>query len=196
MTAKFVILFIMGTETEPGRESMAATKGKPFFKLFGGYSGSLKKILGNRYTLLAFFISLVLLINDTVRGSFWSIMVVEQLGLPKSSIAIFPFPRAALMLAFYFLIIPRMSHPRLKRPFRRGGRGADRPLHEHAHGGRGRPQGPGVRHGPHQRADLGAGLSLRMDSGALVGALALPTLLHAHGNGYRGADPDFENLAA
>jgi MFS family permease len=117
MTAKFVILFIMGTETEPGRERMAATKGTPFFKLFGGYSGSLKKILGNRYTLLAFFISLVLLINDTVRGSFWSIMVVAQLGLPKSSIAIFPFPRAALMLAFYFLIIPRMNHLRLKRPF-------------------------------------------------------------------------------
>jgi MFS family permease len=117
MTAKFVILFFMGTETEPGRERMAQTAGKPFFSLFGGYSGSIKKLLGSRYTLLAFFISLMLLINDTVRGSFWPIMVVEQLHLPKSSIAFFPFPRAALMLVFYFLIIPRMNQFRLKRPF-------------------------------------------------------------------------------
>ena len=120
MTAKFVILFFMGTETAQGRERMAQTARTPFWRLFGGYSGSFSKILSSRYTLYAFFIALVLLINDTVRGAFWSIMVVKQLGLPDSSIAIFPLPRALLMLAFYFFVTPRLDHLRLKKPFLAG----------------------------------------------------------------------------
>ena len=120
MTIKFVLLFVVGKETEQGKVRMAETRGIPFYRLFGGYSKSIRKILENPYTVAAFFIALILLINDTVRGVFWSILVVKQIGLPESAISLFPFLRAVLMLAVYFFVTPKMDHMRLKRPFLAG----------------------------------------------------------------------------
>ncbi len=117
MTVKFIILYRYSDETAPGRIRMEQTAGVPFPSLLSGYRGSLKKMLGNRYTLIAFFISLVLLVYDTVRGIFWSIIVVKDLGIPESAIAVFPFIRSALMLAFYFLVTPYLNHREYKAPF-------------------------------------------------------------------------------
>ena len=117
MTLKFFILFIYGKETRQGNIKMKETAGIPFLGLMGNHSKALKKIVGNPYTLNAFFIALVILIYDTVKGVFWSIMVVKELGLPESSIALFPLLRSVLMLAFYFFITPRLNHFSFKRPF-------------------------------------------------------------------------------
>ncbi len=120
MTLKFFILFRYGTETRQGLIKMKETTGIPFIRLMGNYGAPLKKILKNPYTLNAFFISLVLLIYDTVKSVFWSIMVVKELGLPESSIALFPLLRSLLMLAFYFFITPRLNHLQFKRPLLSG----------------------------------------------------------------------------
>ncbi len=120
MSLKFFILFKYGTETKQGLIKMKETAGVPFLRLMGDYGAPLKKLWGNPYTLNAFFIALVLLIYDTVKNVFWSIMVVKELGLPESSIALFPLLRSILMLAFYFFVVPRFNHLKFKKPLLAG----------------------------------------------------------------------------
>ncbi len=120
MTLKFILLFKYGTETKQGSIKMKETAGIPFLRLLGNYGAPLKRLWSNPYTLNAFFIALVLLVYDTVKNVFWSIMVVKELGLPESSIALFPLLRSILMLAFYFFVTPRFNHLKFKKPLLAG----------------------------------------------------------------------------
>jgi MFS family permease len=120
MTLKFFILFRWGTETKQGEIRMKETSGIPFHKLMGHYSGFLKKILTNPYTLHAFLIAFVIMINETVKNVFWSIMVVKELGLPESSLSFFPFIRSSAMIACYLFVTPRLNHLRFRNPLLAG----------------------------------------------------------------------------
>jgi MFS family permease len=117
MTAKFIILYFISEETGPGRKKMKQTAGTPLASSLVDIRGSLSKMIGDPYTRNAFLISLVLLIYDSVKSIFWSIMVVKDLGLPESSIAAFPFVRSAIMLGVYFLLLPLMDHREYRAPF-------------------------------------------------------------------------------
>lgn len=117
MTAKFIILFIFSHETRQGTIRRAATAGIPVTRLFGNWDTSLREIVRSPYTIYAFLTYLVMLIYETVKNLFWSVFVVRQLGFPDASIAVFPFFRSALMLAFYFLVTPRLDHRSFRRPF-------------------------------------------------------------------------------
>jgi DHA1 family tetracycline resistance protein-like MFS transporter len=120
MTVKFVVLYRFSGETVQGKIRMAETAGSSLPSLFTRYRGTLGKITTNPYTMISFFLSLVALIYDTVKGIFWSIMVVKDLGLPDSSIAFFPFIRSAIMLGFYFLVTPFLDHREYRAPLAGG----------------------------------------------------------------------------
>ncbi len=117
MTVKFFVLNHFCKETGPGKKRMAETAGAPLRSSLMNTRGSVRKIISNPYTLNAFLILLVLLIYDSVKGIFWSIMVVKGLGFSESAIAVFPFIRSALMLAVYFLVLPLIDHREYKAPF-------------------------------------------------------------------------------
>lgn len=117
MTLKFFILYRYSTETAVGEVRLRETKGVPLLRLMRGYMGSFRAIRDNPYTLNAFFISFVLVVYETIRNVFWSIAVVKEIGLPEAAIGIFPFIKSGIMLAFYFLVVPRLNHLKFKRPF-------------------------------------------------------------------------------
>ncbi len=120
MTLKFVILYRFSTETAVGEIRRRETKGVPLLRLMKGYGGSFRAIRENPYTLNAFFVSFALVVYETIRNVFWSIAVVKGIGLPEAAIGIFPFIKSGIMLAFYFLIVPRLDHLNFKRPFLAG----------------------------------------------------------------------------
>ncbi len=120
MSAKFILLYVLGTETKQGLVKMKQTASVPLWKLFGGNKGALRAIVRNPYTLCTFFISLIILVYDTVKMLFLSVFVVKQLALPESAIALLPFLRSILMLLFYFFVIPHMNHLKFRRPFLAG----------------------------------------------------------------------------
>jgi MFS family permease len=117
MTLKFIILYKYSDETAAGKIRMQETKNTPLLHLIGGYKKSLKTIWSTSYTLNAFFISFILIVYDTIRNVFWSIMVVKELNLPDFSIGIFPFIKSGILLLFYFLVIPKIDHLKFKNPF-------------------------------------------------------------------------------
>jgi MFS family permease len=52
---------------------------------------------------------LVITISTMISGSFWSIIVTEKLHVPAQNLAIFPFVKSAIILLFFFLIMPRLN---------------------------------------------------------------------------------------
>ncbi len=44
-----------------------------------------------------------------ISGNFWAIIVTEKLHIPAQNLAVFPFVKSAIMLLFFFLIMPRLN---------------------------------------------------------------------------------------
>jgi len=101
MTAKFIILFCCGTETEQGKIRMAETKNVSWFSLFKGYGGVLRKILSSpQMVMVAIFMVLSNISNVTI-GNFFGLYVTQKLGISEEFIPLFPMVRAVIMLLFY-----------------------------------------------------------------------------------------------
>jgi DHA1 family tetracycline resistance protein-like MFS transporter len=120
MTAKFLVFNYYVTETRQGKIRMQETKGQPLLSLLRGYRGVFLQVLRTPRTLLTVSIQLVMSIGMTVANTFWAILVTGKLHIPESNIAYFSFFRSVAMLVFFFLIMPRISSMRFKRPLLTG----------------------------------------------------------------------------
>lgn len=104
MTAKFVILFVKGTETQMGRRRMEETKNVSMFHLFVGYKDVLLKMLHSPAMIFVVVFMVLNNIYTMVTGNFFSLYVTQNLGISEAYIPIFPMVRAAVMLAFILLV--------------------------------------------------------------------------------------------
>jgi MFS family permease len=116
MTTKFVLTYKFSTETAQGKVRMQETKHVSMFKMLHGYGGVLKQILKTPETLLTLGLMLVMSIVNMINGTFWSLMVTENLHVSEKSLGIFPFIRSAIMLIFFFTVIPRIHVSKFKQP--------------------------------------------------------------------------------
>lgn len=103
MTAKFVILFIRGTETEQGRKRMAETKDESLFHLFVGYKDVFLKMLHSPAMMFVVVFMVLNNIYTMVTTNFFSLYITQNLGVAEQLVAIFPMVRAAVMLVFILL---------------------------------------------------------------------------------------------
>jgi len=60
-------------------------------------------------TLYTAGIILVITISTLINGTFWAVIVTEKLHIPAQNLAIFPFVKSAIMLAFFFIVMPRIN---------------------------------------------------------------------------------------
>jgi DHA1 family tetracycline resistance protein-like MFS transporter len=116
MTAKFFIMNAMVTETRQGVIRMQETRGQPLFSVLRGSTDVLRQILHSPVTLFAAGLILILGISNTIRSTFWSILATEKLQIPAEHLALYAFARSAVMLAFYFVAMPRVRHMHLRKP--------------------------------------------------------------------------------
>ncbi len=108
MTAKFVIMNGMVTETRQGLARMQESRNQSLWALLGEYRGVVGQILRAPQTLYTLGIMLVMSICMTVNGAFWSILVTEKLRIPAGNLSIFATTRSVVMLLFFFFILPRV----------------------------------------------------------------------------------------
>ncbi len=116
MTAKFFILNGMATETRQGVIRMQETRGQPLFAVLQGSGAVLKQILRTPPTLFTAGLMLLLNIFWTIRGTFWGILVTEKLQIPAADMAWYPFVRSLIMLAFFFVVMPRLRNMDVRKP--------------------------------------------------------------------------------
>jgi MFS family permease len=115
-TLKAIVTYRMTEETGQGKIRLHETRHQSVFDILGGYKGVLRAVLHSPQTLYTAGILLVLGISSVISGSFWSIIVTEKLHIPARNLALFPFVKSAIMLLFFFAVMPRISKMHFKLP--------------------------------------------------------------------------------
>jgi MFS family permease len=116
MTAKFLIMNGMVTETKHGVRRMEETRHQPLLEVMRGSSAVLKQILKTPATLFTAALMILLNICWLMKNTFWSILVTEKLGIPDEHLVIFTFARSMIMLLFFFIVMPRLRNMDVRRP--------------------------------------------------------------------------------
>lgn len=109
MTAKFIILFVYGTETAQGIKRMQETKDTSWLSLFQGYGGILKKIFRSPQMMLVLFFMVLSNISYVTIDNFFGLYVTQKLGISDQFIPLFPMVRAVIMLTFYLFFQPLVN---------------------------------------------------------------------------------------
>jgi DHA1 family tetracycline resistance protein-like MFS transporter len=115
-TLKAVVTYQMTQETEQGKIRMHETRHQSFVSALSEYRGILQELLRTPQTLYTAGLMLIGSISNVITGSFWGIIVTERLHIPAQNLAIFPFVKSAVMLFFFFMIMPRFNKMHFKLP--------------------------------------------------------------------------------
>jgi MFS family permease len=113
---KAIVTYQMTEETAQGKIRLQETRHQSLLDVLGEYKGVLRELLHTPETLYTAGIMLVLSISAMISGSFWGIIVTEKLHIPAQNLALFPFVKSAVMLAFFFVIMPRINKIHFKLP--------------------------------------------------------------------------------
>jgi hypothetical protein len=115
-TVKATVTYLLTEETAQGRVRLQETRNQSAFHVLAEYRVVMTELLHTPRTLYTAGIMLVLSISSLVSGSFWAIIVTEKLHIPAASIAIFPFVKSAVMIAFFIAVMPRLNRMHFKVP--------------------------------------------------------------------------------
>ena len=115
-TLKAVVTYQMTQETERGKIRMHETRHQSVLDMLSEYKGVLRDLLQTPQTLYTAGIMLIVSISSLISGNFWGIIVTEKLHIPAQNLAVFPFVKSAIMLFFFFLIMPRIKQMHFKLP--------------------------------------------------------------------------------
>ena len=119
-TVKAIVTYLLTEETRQGRIRIQETRGQSIWSALNGYRDILRDLLRTPQTLYTAGIMLVISISTLISGSFWSIIVTEKLNIPAQNLAIFPFVRSAIILLFFFLVMPQINRLHFKLPMALG----------------------------------------------------------------------------
>ncbi len=120
MTVKFILTYVYSHETETGIRRMEETRRQPALSILSEYPAILRQIFRTPETVYTMAVMVIVSVSMMINGSFWSIIVTQKIGIPAEHIAIFPFVKSSLMLAFYLLVIPRLKNMPFKIPMAAG----------------------------------------------------------------------------
>jgi MFS family permease len=115
-TIKALVTFRFTRETARGEERRLATRGQSLASILGGYGAVLRRIAGSPRTLYTGALMVIVSITSMISGGFWSILATEKLGIPASSLALFPFAKSAVSIALFFALTPVLAKLRFRLP--------------------------------------------------------------------------------
>ncbi|MDQ7992024.1 MAG: MFS transporter [Propionicimonas sp.] len=117
MSLKIWILYRWSTETDTGRIRLEQTRGVSIWRSLAEYRGVLPLILRSKGTIFSLAISAIVGAVALVNGTFWQVIINQELGVPDALLPFFPMIRSVLSVVFFFTLIPRLTHSRhLKAP--------------------------------------------------------------------------------
>jgi MFS family permease len=119
-TVKAFVTYAMTQETGQGKIRMHETRHQSVLAVLGEYKGVFRELLRAPQTLYAAGIMLVMSISALISGSFWGVIVTEKLHIPAQNLAVFPFVKSAVMLLFFFIVMPRLNKLHFKLPMMYG----------------------------------------------------------------------------
>jgi MFS family permease len=115
-TLKALITYWMTEETQQGRVRLHETRHQSALGILSEYRGVVRDILHTPQTLYTAAIMLSLSISTLISESFWSIIVTKKLHVPAQDLALFPFVKSAIILGFFFVVMPHLNKLHYKLP--------------------------------------------------------------------------------
>ncbi|MDQ2998449.1 MAG: hypothetical protein M3R61_15550, partial [Chloroflexota bacterium] len=115
-TLKAIITYVMTEETAQGRVRLHETRHQSALSMLSEYQGVLREILRTPQTLYTAGIMLVVSISALISGSFWAIIVTTKLHIQAQNLALFPLLKSAIILSFFFVVMPRLNKMHYKLP--------------------------------------------------------------------------------
>ncbi len=119
-TIKAIVTYRMTEETQQGVIRMHETRHQSIFHALGEYHAIFQGVLRTQQTLYTAGIMLIISISNVISGNFWGIIVTEKLHIPAQNLAIFPFIKSAVILFFFFMVMPRLNKMHFKLPMTLG----------------------------------------------------------------------------
>ncbi len=115
-TIKAVVTYLMTEETAQGKIRMHETKHQSSISIFAEYRHVLVHILKTPQTLYTAGIMLIFSITTLISSNFWAIIVTQKMLFPDAVLSYFPFIRSAIIILFFFFVMPRVSILHFKMP--------------------------------------------------------------------------------
>ena len=116
MTAKFLIMNAMVTETDEGLVRMEETRHQSIFAIVGESRSVLKQVLHTPRTLVTGALMVIVSISTVITMTFWPILVTENLQIPAQYLSLYYLARSITMLLFYFLVMPSLRTMSVYKP--------------------------------------------------------------------------------
>jgi MFS family permease len=113
---KAIVTYLLTEETEQGKIRLEETRQQSVFHILSEYKGVVRDILHMPKTLYTAAIMVIISITQIVTGSFWAIILTEKLHIPNEHLAFFPFIRSAIILVFFFVVMPHIAKLHFKIP--------------------------------------------------------------------------------
>lgn len=115
-TLKACVTYWMTQETGQGKIRMHETRHQSTLAVLGEYKDVFRKLLRSPQTIYTAGIMLVFSISNLISGSFWGIIVTQKLHIPAQNLAVFPFVKSAIMLLFFFIVMPQINKMHFRLP--------------------------------------------------------------------------------
>lgn len=115
-TLKALITYWFTDETAQGKSRLEETREQSILYILQGYKGVFSELLRTPRTLYTAGIMFVISVTMLISNNFWAIIVTEKLHIPNEYIAFFPFIKSAIMLMFFFIVMPRINRKHFKFP--------------------------------------------------------------------------------
>jgi MFS family permease len=120
MSLKIILLYIFSRETRVGKTRFEESRNKSIFSLAAGYGGIIKIIGKSRGTIFALAVTAITGVSSLINNTFWPMIVSKKLLVPNQLLPAFPVMRSVIAIAFFFLVVPRLTRGRLKLPLLTG----------------------------------------------------------------------------
>jgi MFS family permease len=115
-TVKAVVTYLLTQETAQGVVRMHETKHQNMLAILSEYRHVLRDLIRSPQTLYTAGIMLIVSIGTLISGNFWAILVTQKLHVPDQTLSLFPFVKSAIMVLFFFVVMPRVGALHFKVP--------------------------------------------------------------------------------
>ncbi len=119
-TLKAVVTYWYTDETARGKIRLQETREQSMFSVLREYKGVFSEVLRAPLTLYTAGIMFVISVTMLISNNFWAIIVTKKLHIPAENIANFAFVRSAVILVFFFFVMPRLNKLHFKIPMMAG----------------------------------------------------------------------------
>ena len=109
MTVKFVLLYFITHETAVGKRRQEECRGRSLFSHLLDSRHVLISMLKNRRIMLTVALLACFGAFRSVNDSFWSLYIIQKLGVDEKYISLFSMLRNLVLMAGFFLFTPRLN---------------------------------------------------------------------------------------